>query len=256
MAGLRRRAMKLDGKVAIVTGGGRGIGKAIALALARSGADVSVAALESDQVEASAGEIAALGREALALPMNVTHLTEIENVVAKTVSRFGKVDILVNAAGIWTPGPALEMTEDAWDKTMNINLKGTFFFCQAAAREMVKRNSGNIISISSIDATTTPACQVHYTATKAGISMMTKALAIEWAKHGIRVNAIAPGWVLTDLTREAWQKDADRYLPRLPLGRIAEPEDIADVAVFLASDSSRYVTGAIVDVNGGLGLEL
>jgi NAD(P)-dependent dehydrogenase (short-subunit alcohol dehydrogenase family) len=139
---------------------------------------------------------------------------------------------------------------------MNVNLKAAFFASQAVARDMVKRGQGSIVSISSIDATVTPPEQVHYTASKAGISAMTKCLAIEWGPLGIRVNAIAPGWVLTDMTREALEQDGEAVLQRLPAGRVADPEDIAKLAAFLVSERAEYIMGAVVDCNGGLGLML
>ena len=215
-----------------------------------------MAALDGEHVRQTSGEIRELGRESLALPTDITDLAQIQRMVDGTVEKFGKVDILANVAGIWIPRPALDMSEAEWDRTMNVNLKGAFFAAQAAARDMIKRGRGSIVSISSIDATVTPPEQVHYTASKAGISAMTRCLAIEWGGHGIRVNAIAPGWVLTDMTREALEQDGEAVLARIPAGRVARPEDIAKLALFLVSSQAEYIMGAVVDINGGLGLML
>lgn len=248
--------MELADRVAIVTGGGRGIGRATALALAKNGAHVIVAALEKDEVERTAEEIRSLGVGSLACPMDVTRLPEIQDVVDKTTAEFGRVDILVNAAGIWRLVDSLDMSEAEWDLMTGIHLKGSFFMAQAAAREMVKRSKGSIISISSIDATISGPSQVHYSAAKAGISNMTRCLTLEWTPLGIRVNAIAPGWILTDLSRQAWEEDGESVLDRIPARRVGQPEDVAELAVFLASDRSDYICGAVVDINGGLGLLL
>lgn len=248
--------MDLGDRVAIVTGGGRGIGRAAALALAKNGAHVVLAALESDEVERTAEEIRALGVKSLGCRMDVTRLSEIQGVVDRTISEFGQVDILVNAAGIWRLVESLKMTEAEWDLMTDIHLKGCFFMSQAVAREMVKRKKGSIISISSIDAAISGPNQVHYSAAKAGISSMTKCLTLEWTPLGIRVNAIAPGWILTDLSRKAWEEDGEAVLGSIPARRVGQPEDVGELAVFLASDRSDYICGAVVDVNGGLGLLL
>jgi 3-oxoacyl-[acyl-carrier protein] reductase len=248
--------MELKDQVAIVTGGGRGIGRGIAVTFARHGAHVALAARTKGQIEQVADEIRALGREALAVPTDMSRMPELKRLVAKTIEQFGQIDLLVNVAGIWTPKPTMEMTEEAWDYLLSVNLKAAFFLSQETAKHMMKRKTGRIISISSVDASFILPDQVHYSVSKAGISHMTRQLAVDLAPLGIRVNAIAPGWVLTDMTREAWETEKNIYLPRLPAGRIALPEDIADVALFLASEQSRYIYGEVISVTGGLTLLL
>jgi 3-oxoacyl-[acyl-carrier protein] reductase len=246
----------LEGKRAIVTGAGRGIGRAIALAYARHGADVALAARTMPELESAAREIEALGRRALAVQADVTDLKSIAAMAAKTAEAFGGLDILVNNAGVWWPVPSIDMPEADWDGIMAVNLKSCFFCAQAAAREMRKQGSGRIVNISSVDGTYCLMNQAHYAASKAGLNQLTRSLAVDYAQYGILVNGIAPSWVLTDMTREEWERDKAEWLPRIPAGRIGMPDDIADVAVFLASDLSRFVYGQTITVDGGITLML
>ncbi len=246
----------LSRQVALVTGSRRGIGKAIALALAAAGADVAISDLVEDDgnLEAAAGDIRRLGRRALAIKADVSRKAEIENMVQLTVQQFGKIDILVNCAGVWIPGQTLlECSEENWDKVIDTNLKSMYFCCQAAGKLMVNRKSGNIINLASQNALYPGIGIGAYAVSKAGIAMLTRQLALELARYNIRVNALAPGVVQTDFNRGVWEDPQvrDRITRGIPLGRMAAPEDVADAAVFLASESSRYVTGEVLSVSGG-----
>lgn len=246
----------LENKRAIVTGAGRGIGRAIALAFAAQGADVVLAARSVSELESTANEIEALGRRTLVVQTDVTRLDHIAAMVRKTAEVFGGLDILVNNAGVWWPVPSVDMTEEDWDRIMDVNLKGCLFCAQAAARVMKQQGSGRIINISSVDGTYCLLNQAHYAASKAGLNQLTRSLAVDFAQYGIIVNGIAPSWVLTDMAREEWERDREEWLPRIPAGRIGMPEDIADVAVFLASELSRFIFGQTITVDGGITLML
>jgi NAD(P)-dependent dehydrogenase (short-subunit alcohol dehydrogenase family) len=246
----------LHGSVAIVTGSRRGIGKAIALALARAGVDISLCdqVIDDGKLNQVAGEIRSLGRQSLAIQTDVSQKSDAERMVRLTVEQFGKVDILVNCAGVWIPGQTLvECSEENWDKVIDTNLKGTYFCCQAAGKVMIKQKKGNIINLSSQVGLTAGAGIGAYSISKAGIIMLTRQLALEMGKYNVRVNALAPGVVKTDFNLNVWKEpEAEKRVSTMvPLGRLAEPEDIADCAVFLASPASRYVTGEILAVNGG-----
>jgi NAD(P)-dependent dehydrogenase (short-subunit alcohol dehydrogenase family) len=246
----------LKNRVAIVTGSRRGIGRAIALALARAGADLAVCDIEtgSGELEGVAGEIRAAGSQSLALGVDISRKTQVELMVAKTTDKFGKIDILVNCAGVWIPGQTLvECTEENWDRVISTNLKGTYFCCQAAGQVMMKQNYGNIINLSSQVGINPGTGAGAYSISKAGIIMLTRQLALELAAYHIRVNAIAPGVVKTDFNINIWKDTitAERVASAIPIGKLAEPEDIARPAVFLASDDSRYITGAVINVDGG-----
>lgn len=245
--------MKLQQKAAIVTGSGRGIGRAIALALAREGARVAVTDINLENCSKVVNEIAGLGGKATAVRCDVSSRAEVDVMVKRAVAEFGRVDILVNNAGIVGFKPFLELTEAEWDKMISVNLKGQFLCAQAVAREMVKEKSGRIINIASISS---GGCQIafpmiaHYTASKAGVLGLTKALALELAPYGISVNAISPGAVNTEIA-ESSEEQKKATIARIPIGRIAEPEDIANLAVFLATPESDYITGADVVIDGG-----
>jgi NAD(P)-dependent dehydrogenase (short-subunit alcohol dehydrogenase family) len=246
----------LAGKVALVTRSRRGIGRAIASALAQNGADVAISdiVLNDGLFNKAAEEIIRLGPRSMAIYADIAIKNDIENMVDKIVYKFGRIDILVNCAWIWIPGQTLlECPEDNWDQVMDINLKGTYICCQAAGKEMVKQTSGTIINLSSEVGLTLGTGTGAYSISKAGIIMLTRQLALELAKYRIRVNALAPGVVKTDFNSQFW-KDPQvekQSAKMVPLGRLAEPEDIADSAVFLASDTARYITGEILSVNGG-----
>jgi 3-oxoacyl-[acyl-carrier protein] reductase len=247
--------MKLEGKTAIVTGSRRGIGRAIALALAKEGANVTVSDINQEDCQKVVGEIEKLGRKGLAVRCDVTSTPEVEELVKKTVTEFGKLDILVNNAGIISYKPFLELTDDDWDKTLGVNLKGQFLCARAAAREMIKNQWGRIINIASISS---GGCGIafpliaHYTASKGGVTALTEALALELTAKGINVNAICPGAIDTDMTKGAKESgQLEPVLLRIPKGRLGQPEEIAHLAVFLASEEASYITGAAIVVDGG-----
>ena len=247
--------MKLDNKIAIVTGARKGIGRAIALALAKEGANVVVSDVSQEDCQKVVTEIKALGRRGLALRCDVSSRVEVEDMVRRTVAEFGKVDILVNNAGVISFKPFLELTDEDWDNTLNVNLKGQFLCARAVAREMVKNKWGRIINVASISS---GGCGIafpliaHYTASKGGVMALTEALALELTPQGINVNAICPGAIDTDMakgTKESGQ--IEQVLLRIPKGRLGQPEDIANLAVFLASEESDYISGAAIVIDGG-----
>ena len=246
----------LEDKVAIVTGGKEGIGKAIALAYARAGADVAVCSrmVEDGKLQAVAEEIQELGRRSLAVRADITRRTEVDNLVQRVVDKFGDVDILVNNAGVLIMAPLLETTEEDWDETIDTHLKGYYFCCQAVGKRMVERKRGNIVCISSVLALKATPGRGVYSIAKAGVIMLTKTLALELASNNIRVNAIAPGLVRTKMI-EYLTSDAEALRQReaqIPLGRIGEPDNIVRTALFLASDASSHITGHTVTVDGGM----
>ncbi|MBI4286470.1 MAG: 3-oxoacyl-ACP reductase FabG [Chloroflexi bacterium] len=253
---MERSLFSLDGKVAIVTGGKKGIGRAIALALAEAGADVAVCGrtLTDGQLENAAADIRKLGRRSLSVKADITIRDDVEKLVERVVKEFGRIDILVNNAGMLLRSPFLELSEADWDKVIDTDLKGYYFCCQVVGRRMVAQSGGNIINIASGLGSKPLAGTGVYSIAKAGVLMMTRVLAIELAQYHIRVNAISPAMVKTDmssyalLTPEAIKQAAASR----PLGRIAEPEDIVGAAVFLASDASGYITGHNILVDGGL----
>jgi 3-oxoacyl-[acyl-carrier protein] reductase len=247
--------MKLDNKTAIVTGARRGIGRAIALALAKEGASVTVSDINQEDCQKVVDEIEKMGRKGLAVKCDVTSTADVEDMVKKTVAKFGKLDILVNNAGIISYKPFLELTDEDWDKTLSVNLKGQFLCARAAAKEMIKNKWGRIVNIASISS---GGCGIafpliaHYTASKGGVMALTEALALELTAQGINVNAICPGAIDTDMTKGA--KDSGQLEPlllRIPKGRLGKPEEIAHLAVFLASEDASYITGAAIVVDGG-----
>jgi NAD(P)-dependent dehydrogenase (short-subunit alcohol dehydrogenase family) len=247
--------MRLSGRTAIVTGARRGIGRAIALALAGQGADVVVGDISQEDCQKVVDEIERLGRKGLAVKCDVSSGSNVEAMVKKTVAKFGRVDILVNNAGIIAYRPFLELTDDDWDRTLNVNLKGQFLCARAAAREMVKNKRGRIINIASISS---GGCGIafplitHYTASKGGVMGLTKALALELTPQGINVNAICPGAIDTSMAEGAKESgQLEKVLARVPKGRLGQPEEIADLAVFLASDESEYISGAAIVIDGG-----
>lgn len=241
---------RLDGKVAIVTGGGTGVGRAISLSLAKAGADVVVTARRLEPLEDVAGEIAGLGRKALAVSCDVTESEKVNRMVSQAISEFGHVDILVNNAGVvkeHEPKPLWEITDDEWRLGIDTNLTGAFYCCRALAKHMVERRSGTIINISSCSGIRSMPGRFAYTAAKAGIINFTQSLAVTWADYNIRANCIAAGMLRTWRTAE----DYDKSARVIPLGRVGEPEDIGSLAVYLASDASSYVTGQVFVVDGG-----
>jgi len=245
----------LTDKVAIVTGGGTGIGRAIALGFAQAGADVVVTARTAANIEDAAAKIRDEGRKALAVPADVREVEQVANMLHKTMDLFGRVDILVNNAGGTSFTSVLDMSADAWEADMKENLSSVFICSKIIGEVMVKQKAGNVINMSSLAALGPWPNAGHYAAAKAGIISLTKTLAVEWAPYNIRVNAIAPGVIMTPLVRELASDSSPRrqeQLKRIPLGRFGEPEDIAGVAVFLASDASAYITGETIVVGGGI----
>lgn len=245
--------LPLKGKVAVVTGGSRGIGKAIALGFAEAGTDVVVASRSIADLEQVKQQIEKLGRHSLAVATNIAIKSEVENMVAKTLEKFGTIDILVNNAAINVMRPLVELREDGWDKVMNVDLKGYFLCSQAAAKVMIEKQRGNIINIVSTGAVKAAPGLGAYSIAKAGVVMLTQLLAVELAHYNIRVNAIGPSLVKTGFSQPMWaDPDSLKAIEAgIPLGRIAEPEDIASVALFLASDASCYITGQTIYVDGG-----
>lgn len=242
----------LSGKVAIVTGASRGLGAGMALGLAEAGADVVVVA-SSDRVFETAEKIKALGRKSIAIKADLITTEPIEGIFATTIKEFCKVDILVNCAGIIRRAPAVDFTEKDWDDVIQVNQKSVFFMCQAAAKDMMKRQQGKIINIASLLSFQGGVTVPSYTASKSAVAGLTKALANEWAASGITVNAIAPGYMATEMTA-ALQASAERapaILSRIPQGRWGTPEDMKGAVVFLASDASNYVQGQVLAVDGG-----
>jgi len=252
MNGLQQ--FSLAGKVAVVTGSSRGIGRAIAAGMAGAGAAVTVNGRNPETTQAVAGAIAAAGGKSLAVPADVGKVADIERLIKSTVATFGRLDILVNSAGI-SPHykPAETMTEAEWDEVIAVNLKGVFLCCQAAGRVMIPQKSGRIINISSIGGQVALPRLIAYCAAKGGIDQLTRVLAVEWAPHHILVNAISPGYIDTDLTKGLRQNPArrDALLRQVPLGRLGKPDEIAGAAIYLASDAASYVTGQTLDVDGG-----
>ncbi len=224
----------------------------MALGLAQAGADVVVVA-SSDKVHETAANIRKLGRKSVAIQADLGSTEPISQIINTTLAEFGRLDILVNCAGIIRRAPAADFSEKDWDEVMNINLKSLFFISQAAAREMMKQRKGKIINIASLLSFQGGILVPSYTAAKSGVAGLTKALANEWAEHGINVNAIAPGYMATEMT-DALQQDADRagsILARIPQGRWGTPEDMQGTAVFLASDAASYLQGQVIAVDGG-----
>ena len=247
--------MRLSGKTAIVTGARRGMGRAISLALAREGADVVVSDISQEDCQRVVDEIERLGRKGLAVRCDVSSGSDVEAMVRKTVAEFGGVDILVNNAGIISYKPFLELTEEDWDKTLNVNLKGQFLCARAAAKEMVKNKQGRIINIASISS---GGCGIafpliaHYTASKGGVVALTEALALELTSQGINVNAICPGAIDTEMAKGAKESgQLEQVLARVPKRRLGKPEEIANLAVFLASEESEYISGDAIVIDGG-----
>jgi len=246
--------MKLKNKVAVITGASKGIGKAIALAYAAEGAAVVLASRSLDLLEAAAEEIRRAGGDALALPLDVRKAESIDAVVEKTVARYGRLDILVNNAGVSMGHTSEDLPEEDWRNALETDLFGVFFGCQAAARVMIPQGGGCIINITSIYGEAAAPRRAAYCASKAAGNMLTKVLAIEWADRHIRVNAIAPGYTRTELVQDVIEKGAismDAIVRRTPQGRIGEVDDIAGLAVYLASDASSFMTGSVVNIDGG-----
>lgn len=245
--------MNLNGKIALITGGSRGIGKAIALKLASLGANIVVNYTKSDTKAKEVIKLAEeMGVRAIAVKADVSNKDDVENFINKVLGEFGRIDILVNNAGITRDNLLMRMKEEEWDDVININLKGTFNVTKAAIRAMMKQKGGSIINVASVIGITGNQGQCNYAASKAGIIGFTKSIAKEVAKKKVRVNAVAPGFIKTDMTEKLPEKVKEEYLSKIPLNRLGEPEDIANAIAFLASDLSSYITGQVLIVDGGL----
>ena len=255
--------MELEGQVAIVTGAGRGIGRATALELAQMGADIVVAELDLGGAERTASEVKALGRRASVVPTDVTSLTDLRTMAEHTRVEFGRIDILVNNAGIYRAALPLDITEEHWDTVMNVNAKAVFFASQAVLPTMISQKRGTIISLASMAGKVGSRSNLPYNASKAAVISITKSLALAHAADGIRVNCVCPGFVETDMwTAVAREQGAlmglspedftRQRVAQVPLGRMERPEDVARVIGFLASERAAYMTGQAINVTGGL----
>ena len=244
--------MNLSNRVAIVTGSSQGIGQAIALKLAEAGAAVVVNS-RSEASKAVAEEIQKMGRQGISVPGDVGSTADVTRLVDQTISTFGKVDILVNNAGITQDNLLLRMSDEDWDRVLNINLKSVFLCTRAVLRPMLKQRWGRIISITSIVGIIGNPGQANYVSAKAGIIGFTKSIAKEVGSRGITVNAVAPGFIETGMTRDIPEKQRQELMSRIPLGRFGTPRDVAEAVAFLASEEAGYITGQVLTVDGGMG---
>jgi 3-oxoacyl-[acyl-carrier protein] reductase len=248
---------RLEGKAAVVTGGGRGIGRAICLAFGKEGADVIVNYASKDQPAQEVVEmIKKMGRKAVAVKGNVAIKADAERVIQSAIDHFGKIDILVNNAGATRPGMLYKMSEEQWNEVIDIHLKGPFLCIQAASKYMMEKKQGKIINVTSAAGLTGTKGQINYSSAKGGIIALTKSAARELANYGITVNVISPGYVSTEMTEKIRTdpKLKELYAGRILLGRFAEPEEVAPSFVFLASDEANYITGQLLCVDGGVGM--
>lgn len=242
----------LEGKIAVVTGASKGIGRGIAIALARQGADVVLAARNKSQLDEAAYEIEKIGRRAKAVCVDVTSKEQIDNMMQNIVAAFGGVDIFVNNAGITVMKRILDTLPEDIDSIFNTNLRGAIYFLQDAARQMIKQGKGgSIIIVTSINAIAPLPSQAFYSSTKAALEALMRCLASDLAKEGIRVNSVAPGAIATDMNNHFTPEAVERVSSKIPIGRIGEPAEIADVVTFLASDAARYITGTTIIADGG-----
>ena len=245
----------LEGKIALITGGARGIGKALALRFAAEGASIAFSDLKYDEnMEATEKEIQAMGVKAKGFASNAASLEDSEKLAEAVVATFGRIDILVNNAGITRDNLLMRMTEQDWDLVINVNLKSAFNLTKAVQRTMIKQRSGSIINMSSVVGVNGNAGQSNYSASKAGMIGFTKSMAQELGSRSVRCNAIAPGFIETEMTHKLPEDVRTQWISTIPLRRSGKPEDVADVAVFLASDLSSYVTGQVISVCGGMSM--
>jgi len=241
-----------DYKNAVVTGAARGIGKAIALFLAKSGLNVVVSDILIEEAQQVAQEIKAMGVQSIAVKSDVSNIEDAQKLIDVTVETFGSIDYLINNAGVTRDNLAVRMSEKEWDMVIDINLKGTFLCSQAASKAMMKKRFGRIVNIASVSGILGTAGQANYASSKAGVIALTKSFAREMGKRNITVNAIAPGFIITEMTEQLKEEVKAEYIKNIPLNRGGTPEDIAEVVRFLISPSASYITGTVINVSGGL----
>lgn len=248
-----KELFNLEGEIAIVTGASQGLGEEMAIALSEVGANVVVVDIQSEKGENVSEKIKSLGRESIFVKCDVSNEKEVEKMVSEVLNKFGKIDILVNNAGIVSNYPAEEMTLEEWEKIINIDLTSVFICSQKVGRVMIKQKKGVIVNIASMSGiiVNNPQPQCHYNTAKSGVIMLTKSLAAEWAKYNIRVNAIAPGYMGTEMVKRAYPKYGEKWIPLIPMGRIGEPYEIKGPIVFLCSKASSYITGSVLVMDGG-----
>jgi NAD(P)-dependent dehydrogenase (short-subunit alcohol dehydrogenase family) len=242
----------LQGKKAFVSGASRGLGREMALTLAEAGADVALASRNVEALNETAAQVKKMGRETVVCPMDIAKLDEIEKAVRTAKQAFGRIDILINNSGMAGETPVVEMTEEKWDRVMDVNLKGHVFCTQAVGRNMIANQYGKIINIASIVGLTPVIYNSLYAVAKAGLILFTKTLALEWARYNIQVNALCPGYFLTDLNRDFFQTPAgQKVIGKIPQRRVADPKEIRGITLLLASDASSFMTGSVVVLDGG-----
>jgi len=244
--------MKLKDKVSLITGGGQGIGRAIALLFAGEGSHVAICDVNQDTLNKTAGDIKTKGRDCLTFTADVSKLEQVDAMVNKTLDKFGKIDILVNNAGITRDSLLVRMREEGWDQVLDVNLKGTFNCARAVAKPMMKARTGKIVNIASIIGIIGNPGQANYAASKGGVIALTKTIAKELASRNINVNAIAPGFIKTAMTDKLSCEARDAMLKEIPLARFGEQTDVANLALFLAGNDSSYITGHVIQVDGGM----
>lgn len=247
------RQFDLSGRVALVTGASRGIGAGMALALAEAGADLALAARTESDLRDVAAQVRERERGAMVVPVNLYSVPDLRRMVDRVVEEYGRIDVLVNAAGTGARKPILEVAEDDWDRVISVNLKAVYFCSQAAARQMVKQGRGKIINIASLTSSIGIANTSPYVASKGGVLSLTRVMAVEWARYGINVNAIGPGYFATRLTKTV-HEDPEYHrwvVSRTPMGRWGEIRDLQGTLVFLASEASDFITGELINVDGG-----
>ena len=244
--------MRLKDRVTLVTGGARGIGREIALAFAREGSDIALCDVNAEALDTTRKEIEALGRKALTGVVDVTNASQAEEFSQKTLDKLGKIDILINNAGITRDGLLVRMSEADWDLVLAVNLKGAFNFTKAVGKIMMKQRDGRIVNMASIIGIMGNAGQANYAASKGGLIAFTKTVAKELASRNVRANAIAPGFIQTDMTAKLPENVKSEMLKFVPLGKFGTVQDVANLALFLASDESSYITGQVVQVDGGM----
>lgn len=244
--------MRLEGKNALITGAAQGIGKSIALGMAKEGANVAIADVNIESAQTASKEVSALGVKSMALQLDVSKQDNVASAFKTFTEAFGPLDILINNAGITKDGVLLRMKEEDWDAVLNINLKGTFLCCKEAVRIMGKQRFGKIISISSVVAFMGNPGQANYSASKAGLIGLTKTIAKEYSGRGIRANAVAPGFIQTAMTDVLSDEVKNEMKKAIPLGQFGSPEDVTNAVIFLASKEADYITGQVIHVNGGM----